>query len=81
MTTTTKEAAAQAELLTRWQQAGLAESVQADLIAIARELAETTGVPLTEALGEIDTEVTVVLRARLISRVRDTITYGSDLDK
>ena len=67
------------EVRARWAALGLNERVQDDLINLAAELADVTGVPLTEALDEIQTEARDVMRTRILHRIADTITYNGDL--
>jgi len=65
----------------RWTALGLNDRVQDDLINLAAELADVAGVPLTEALDELQTEVRDVMRTRILHRVADTITYNGDIQR
>jgi len=71
----------QTKVRERWTKLGLSDRVQDDLINLAAELAEVAGVPLAEALDEIETEVRQVMRNRILNRAADTITYNGDLQR
>ena len=75
---TTKE---ETEVREKWTALGLNERVQDDLINLAAELADVNGVPLAEALDEIQTEARDVMRTRILHRVADTITYNGDIQR
>jgi hypothetical protein len=68
-------------LKVRWQERGLTEQQADDMAAIAAELATVTGKPIGSCLEDVNKRVTEVLTERLLARINDTITYGSDLGK
>ncbi len=71
----------EAALQAKWLERGLTPEQAVDMIAIAHELTVVTGKPLHSCLDDVDQQVTELLHDRLISRIKDTITYGSDLNK